>query len=162
MSKKSNQNVHQRIHSVMTEMKKIQKNGRNDFHKYDYATEADYVEALRPLLEEHGLSVTPELVGEPSIKCIDEDKGNYLTTIRVRFTLTNIDNPEEQVECVVPGQGADKGDKGVYKALTGAKKYWAALTFMVATGDDPERDEGQHRKHRGKKRKPPTDEFEDL
>ena len=32
----------------------------------------------------------------------------------------------------------DKGDKALYKAKTGALKYFLADNFMVATGDDPE------------------------
>jgi len=36
------------------------------------------------------------------------------------------------------GQGADKGDKGVYKAITGAKKYFIANLFLIPTDDDPE------------------------
>ena len=39
---------------------------------------------------------------------------------------------------VITGEGMDKGDKGGYKAYTGALKYYLANTFMVATGDDPE------------------------
>ena len=34
----------------------------------------------------------------------------------------------------------DKGDKAGYKAFTGALKYYLADTFMVATGDDPEKE----------------------
>jgi hypothetical protein len=133
-------NVYQRIHAVMNEIGTIEKRGRNDFHKYDYATEADYVHALRPLLQKHGLVVIPRILSS-ELGAADE-KGNILTSIRVKFTLVNIDNPSEIAECVVIGQGQDKGDKGSYKAMTGAKKYWAALTFMVATGDDPENNDG--------------------
>ena len=34
----------------------------------------------------------------------------------------------------------DKGDKAGYKAYTGALKYYLANTFMVATGDDVEKE----------------------
>jgi hypothetical protein len=36
------------------------------------------------------------------------------------------------------GQAADNGDKALYKAMTGAVKYWLYKTFLVSTGDDPE------------------------
>ena len=42
-----------------------------------------------------------------------------------------------------PGEAIDKGDKAGYKAFTGALKYYLANTFMVATGDDPEKDSPQ-------------------
>lgn len=152
-------NVHQRIHNVMVEMKKIKKGGYNDFHKYHYATETDYVEALRPLLEEHGLTVSPRILEVPAVLGPDE-KGNILTTILVEFKLTNIDDPKDFSVAVVSGQGSDKGDKGIYKAMTGAKKYWASLTFMVETGDDPERDSGSSKKNKSSnfKRKASTDD----
>lgn len=130
----SDKNVYQRIHAVMNDMSTIAKNGRNDFHKYDYATEADYVHALRPLLQKHGLVIIPSLTMAPILQ-------DGITQLAMKFTIVNVDKPEEKVESLIPAQGQDKGDKGVYKALTGAKKYFAALTFMVATGDDPEKDE---------------------
>ena len=43
-------------------------------------------------------------------------------------------------ETTITGEGMDKGDKAGYKAYTGALKYYLANTFMVATGDDPEKD----------------------
>jgi hypothetical protein len=39
------------------------------------------------------------------------------------------------------GEGQDAGDKGPYKAMTGAQKYALMKTFMIPTGDDPEADE---------------------
>lgn len=129
-------NVYQRIHAVMNEMSTIAKRGRNDFHKYDYATEADFVHAIRPLLQKHGLVITPQM-DMPTMSTPDE-KGNVVATALVKFTITNIDYPEERVETSVLGQGSDKLDKAVYKLMTGAKKYFMALTFMIATGDDPE------------------------
>lgn len=129
-------NVYQRIHSVMNEVGTVAKNGRNDFQKYDYAREADFIHALRPLLEKHGLVITPSM-SMPYIQGPDE-KGTFIATAVVTFTITNVDNPSDQVVTTVLGQGSDKGDKAVYKLMTGAKKYFAALTFMIATGDDPE------------------------
>jgi hypothetical protein len=175
MSKESNQaptlvaptlNVYQRIHAVMRDMETIKKRGRNDFHKYDYATEADFVHALRPLLDKHRLVVVPQLSADPVHSAADE-KGNVVSSIIMKFWIVNIDDPKDQACVVVPAQGQDKGDKALYKAMTGAKKYFAALTFMVATGDDPEKpgpDEQTNR--RGVKSRPrtsaattPNDEF---
>jgi hypothetical protein len=157
-NKKSN--VYQRIHAVMNEIGTIEKRGRNDFHKYDYATEADYVHALRPLLDKHGLVVIPQ-VNSTNVSTPDE-KGNILTTIDMSFWICNIDDPKEQVHVKVPAQGSDKGDKGVYKALTGAKKYFAALTFLVATGDDPENDGQRKSSSNGFKKKKKSQSTEDT
>jgi hypothetical protein len=155
--KMNTKNVYQRIHAVMTEIGTIAKNGTNTFHKYKYASEADYVQALRPLLSKHGLVVIPNIYSEGL-----QINGD-ITTAVVQFNIVNVDDPKDFVQTSVLGQGQDKGDKGVYKLMTGAKKYFAALTFMVATGDDPEKDD----KPRGFPKKavrpaPPVDDSEDF
>lgn len=43
-------------------------------------------------------------------------------------------------EVYAAGDGADFSDKGIYKAETGAVKYILACNFLVATGDDAEKD----------------------
>ena len=62
---------------------------------------------------------------------------------RLKFILTDIDTGFYE-ETVITGEGIDKGDKAGYKAYTGALKYYLANTFMVATGDDPEKDSPSH------------------
>jgi hypothetical protein len=62
----------------------------------------------------------------------------------------NVDNPKDTETVIVPAQGWDANDKGVYKANTGAKKYALALTFLASTGDDAEDDNG-YKKSKKKK-----------
>jgi hypothetical protein len=66
----------------------------------------------------------------------DED----LTTIIYEYDIIDGDTGE-QITTSGVGYGSDKGDKGAYKASTGAFKYMLMRLFMVATGDDPEGDE---------------------
>lgn len=126
-------NVFQRIHAVMEEVGTIAKNGKNNFHGYNYATEADFVHTLRPLLVKHGLVVVPQQVTNPS-------REGDITTIVMMYKIVSIDDPTDFTSVAIPASGQDKGDKGIYKAITGAKKYMMANLFMVATGDDPEND----------------------
>ena len=49
----------------------------------------------------------------------------------------------ESLSSTIIGSGQDKGDKGPYKAYTGAQKYFLMKTFMIPTGDDPEKDDEQ-------------------
>jgi hypothetical protein len=46
------------------------------------------------------------------------------------------------------GEAEDTGDKAFWKAYTGTLKYAHMKTWMVSTGDDPERDEGSERQGR--------------
>jgi len=65
-------------------------------------------------------------------------------TLQTSFVWWNPDSGE--IERTEPklwrGYGDDAGDKGIYKAYTGAEKYALMKQFLVATGDDPEGDTG--------------------
>jgi hypothetical protein len=47
---------------------------------------------------------------------------------------------QEHLTVVILGAGQDLGEKGVYKAHTGAEKYALRETFLLSTTDDAERD----------------------
>src|ERR1700738_467768 len=53
------------------------------------------------------------------------------------YTFMDRDTAEE-ITVKVAGEGRDPGDKGPYKAMTGALKYALLQSFLLATGDDPE------------------------
>jgi hypothetical protein len=42
-------------------------------------------------------------------------------------------------ECEVLGEASDAGDKAAPKAMTGAMKYFLRQSFLIETGDDPDR-----------------------
>ncbi len=131
-------NVFERIAAVMQEVGYVQKQGENTFHKYSYAKEADFVRAVRPSFLKHGLLMFP--VTQSAEVIHNEDNGSYLTTTQVTFRFQNVEDKDDFIDIPVTGQGTDKGDKGCYKALTGAKKYALSLSLLMETGDDPEAD----------------------
>jgi hypothetical protein len=112
----------------------VAKNGRNDFHGYAYATEADVVEAVRPHMVDNGLMLIPH------VDSVSQDQhGN--TNVIVNYRLYHVSG--EFIEFNIAASGNDRnrngvGDKGIYKALTGASKYAMLKLFSLATGDDPE------------------------
>jgi len=126
---------------IMGELGRVPKHGRNDFHKYDYAMEADVLEMLRAPLAARGVFAYPSV---ESVTVEPAPKESFLTTIVVAFTFVDADTGEF-LTVKMPGQGTDKGDKGVYKAITGATKYALLKTFLLPTGDDPENDTAQPR-----------------
>jgi hypothetical protein len=112
----------------------VQKAGHNDFQNYKYATEADAIGALRPAMIKHGLCMIP------SVESVEQDEwGN--TNVLMHYRI--LDEEGNFLSFRAAGSGNDKnskgvGDKGIYKALTGASKYALLKTFMMETGDDPE------------------------
>lgn len=117
--------------AIMEQVERLPKNGYNDFHKYHYVMEADVTDTLRRLMAEQ------HLVMFPAIDTV-EHQGD-LTTVHMRFTLVDADSGES---LVIPwvGQGQDKNDKGISKAITAATKYVLLKTFQLSAGDDPEAD----------------------
>jgi hypothetical protein len=114
----------------------IEKGGYNDAQKYKFVSESDVVATLKPALAEAGIMVLPShrlLSVEPFTTA--KGRHQFLTTIESTFTFT--DGNETLIVQTI-GQGTDSGDKGVYKAMTGAKKYALLQAFLIATGDDPE------------------------
>lgn len=116
---------------VMAEVTSVGKSGFNSHQKYAYAKEADILEVLRVALVKHNVFIFTSV--ESAVK--DGD----LTTVSVKYTLVDADSGNSmQVSAV--GVGFDKQDKGIYKAITGANKYFLMKTFQLPTHDDPEDD----------------------
>jgi hypothetical protein len=138
---------------VMGEVDRVRKNGRNAFHNYDYATEADIVEAVREGLSKRAVMMLPSIVKTEWTQ-VQRAKGGTerLCTLTVRFTFHDGDSGEEMAIEVL-GEGQDAGDKATYKAFTGATKYALLKTFLIPTGDDPEADEDDTS---SRKTKPPV------
>ncbi len=129
------------LHDVMVKCAYVQKSGQNKFHNYRYAGEADLLAVLRPAMVEAGLLLLPSVT-----QAVGPDEyGN--TTVRIEYTLAHKDGEVWPEKIVAMGCGNDKnskggiGDKGTYKAITGANKYLLFKLFQIETGDDPETDE---------------------
>lgn len=120
---------------VMKAVERIPKNGWNDFHKYHYALEADINEALRGELASRNVLLLPAVTGR-SRESVGE-KGQVVTHLDMEFTFYDAETGEQLTRPWL-GAGADKEDKGAYKAMTGGEKYFLLKTFLIPTGDDPE------------------------
>ena len=137
--------LHRKLAEVMAEVGRVPKRGRNEFHKYDYATEADIVEAVRDALSSRSVSLVP------SVRQVLRD--GTLTTVLMAFQFTDGETGETSTHDWA-GTGDDKGDKGLYKAMTGALKYFLLKTFLLPTGDDPEADAETDKRAAGVARQP--------
>jgi hypothetical protein len=139
------------LNAVMQEAAYVQKTGENDFHGYRYATEADVLERLRPAMVKHGLILIP------SVQQVSAPDGNGNTTVTVHYTLAHVSGAVWPQPIIAAGCGNDRsknggiGDKGLYKALTGANKYLLFKLFQIETGDDPEKSEGDRNREAGEK-----------
>lgn len=135
--------IYQKILEVQKEVDSIPKSGYNAFNKYKYCTEADVL-SVKALMNKHGLVAFPDVVGYETLT-----RGDSIQVIQhVEYTVVDVESGE-QITCKVLGQGEDKGDKGSYKAATGANKYFYLKFTGAPTGDDPEKEDGAPKKASG-------------
>lgn len=115
----------------------LKKGATNTFDKYSYFSEAQYKELFTELFSEHGLELKFTELEYQTFEGSEKQANGRMP--KLQFTLFDIETGFFE-ETVITGEGIDKGDKAGYKAYTGALKYFLADTFMVATGDDPEKE----------------------
>ena len=121
----------EKLAEVMKEVGYVQKDARNDFHKYRYASAEAVLKKVNGALSDRGIAVSSAATLE------HYEPGHAI----VRLALTFHDG-EESITVEGLGEGSDKGDKATMKANTAALKYAMANAFLISWGDDPEADSG--------------------
>jgi hypothetical protein len=125
-------NILEKINMIMSEVKYIQKQGYNAFHKYAYAREGDFVEAIRPAMVKYGVVMYPSHM--------KTTVNGEMSLVEVQWTIADAQDLTKGIIVHSSGQGYDKGDKGTAKGITAAKKSALQLAFMLPTGEDAEAD----------------------
>lgn len=136
--------------AIQREIKTMPKDGKNTFQNYKYLTETQVTTQMKELFDKYGVlfNYSSNIVSETA-----REKGSVLTTVCVVYSFVDTESEEIWTGHAV-GQGQDNGDKGVYKAITGAIKYIYMKTFNIPTGDDPEKDSPGYAKGAGNSKIP--------
>jgi hypothetical protein len=112
------------------EIKYIQAKGFNRQHKYTYVSEADILDAVRPVMDKHGLALFPISVELNSHSPVDKKR---FTTLVVTWWLAHTSGEGQML--TMSGEGFDTLDKGPGKAHTSALKSLLRQLFLISTGD---------------------------
>ena len=115
----------------------LKKGGQNDYDHYSYFSEAQYKELFTELFSKNNLELKFSEIEYNTFEGSGKNCNGRMT--RLEFTLIDVETGFFE-STVITGEGMDKGDKAGYKAYTGAVKYYLADTFLVATGDDAEKE----------------------
>jgi len=115
--------------NVMSLISYVEKKGKNQFHHYNYQREVDIKNAVRTALVEN--KIFP-LQSSKMKQIIQGEKGGYLTIIEYHVEFIDTETGHS-LSIQFDSNGADKGDKGMFKAITGAIKYMFINNFIIAS-----------------------------
>ena len=123
----------EKIVAIMSEVEKLQKDDNVEFGKTKY----------KALSEEKVTTIMHEKLVKYKIVVIpisyDWNREGTITHVDAKYRIINAENPEDFIEVVSCGDGADTQDKGSGKAMTYAYKYMWLRTFAIPTGEDPDK-----------------------
>ena len=126
-----------KIAQVMAAIDRVPKNGVNDYHGYEYSTDDDVMQSVRPVMAEHNLIALPSVTERETVE-VETNKGTETKTY-ITMEITLIDGDSGQSKTVMwDGEAQDGQDKGLYKAYTSGIKYWALKTFLLSADADVE------------------------
>lgn len=131
------------ILEVRNKVGTVLKDGRNEFHRYNYATHNDVVHEVRHAMNDAGLVIYPCGVEHVQIdRKGAADKENFISNWTQVYRVCHVEDTDGiliSIRC----SGSDSTDKGAYKGNTGALKYALIQLFLLETSDDPENDKGE-------------------
>ncbi|WFG96851.1 ERF family protein [Spiroplasma citri] len=116
----------------------VSKNVRNDHNNYNYFTESDLYQTLKPQLRKQDITYTIQAVGEPSFTETQSSKGGKLINYYSKGLLTLYKGSEKlELGIILSAQNSDIA-KAIGSALTYGARYWLCKTFGIATDElDP-------------------------
>lgn len=126
-------NIYEKMHEIYKAVQRLSKDDNVSFGqtKYKALSEAKVTGIMREQFNKQKLVVWPIEQNWTRI-------GN-ITHVDVKYRILNVENPEEYIDVVSCGDGADTQDKGSGKAMTYAYKYMWLRTFAIQTGEDPDK-----------------------
>lgn len=125
--------------AIMAEVGYVQKDAKNSFHKYKYASADAVLTKVREACTKHGVAITESRAELVQYEPGEDHKGKPIHNAVVRLTQV-YSLGEESVTFQGLGEGSDSGDKATMKANTAALKYLLSNAFDISWGDDPEAD----------------------
>ena len=126
-------NLYQKIQAVMKDVAYLCKDDKVEFGstKYKAISEEKVTSTVRASMIKNGLVMIP--VG------VEMKREGQITSTQNTYKIVDVDKPEDFELVASCGQGSDSQDKGSGKAMTYAFKYAILRTFMIPTGEDPDK-----------------------
>jgi hypothetical protein len=134
--------INKAICAVMAGIKRLEKAGNNAFGKYKYTSADDFKDHVRPLMAEHGLSVSISETGLETLAVVNKQE-KETTSVKIGFELTlrhsdGSELPPEKASVILPYVGAQTA--GIAKSYI--LKEWIKGRFLASSGDQSEDGDG--------------------
>lgn len=128
--------VYQSIAKVMLDLSKmgIGKDKVNQQQNFKYRGVDDVMNAIAPLLAEHGLLILPRVTKRELVERVSASgKPLFFTTLEIEYDfVSGIDGSKHTVGPMI-GEAMDSGDKSANKAMAIAYKYVCFQAFCIPT-----------------------------
>jgi len=134
--KKQVKSLVEKLVEVLAELGPIEKKGRNPHFGYNYVSEGQLMSELRHRLSSRNIFLFTS-VEDCQPQYSGESKLGVFVMVKTKHTFYDAQTGET-FPVGGAGVGWDSGDKGVYKAITGATKYALMKNFLVTDEQDPE------------------------
>jgi len=137
-------NIFEKISLVSKEIGTLDKDMQIGKGNYGYKAISDnqvtqFVKAAEQKYRIVSIPTSTEILEAKELKTTNA-KGElvlqYTELIKLTLSIYNLDNIKEIVTITSHGRGLDKGDKGIGKATTYARKYALLNAYKIATGED--------------------------
>lgn len=141
-------NIHQAINTVMQGVGYVQKEKpkQGGGLSYSFAGESALIQALRPSMVANEIYMHVAEIKNVEREQYTTAKGTQMINTVVTGVIRFVHAPSDtHIDVWATGEGSDAGDKSANKAMTGMFKYALRQTFMIETGDDPDRNASEER-----------------
>lgn len=124
--------IYAAIAAVMADVGAVGKDATNTFDRYKYRSIDAVMNAMHPAMAKHNVFVTPEVLEQTREDRTSKTGGPMIYSVtKVRYTFYTDDG--SQVTATVIGEGMDRGDKSMNKAMSAAFKYALFQVFCIPT-----------------------------
>jgi hypothetical protein len=140
-------NIYTAINAVMNEVGYVKKTKAPNLN-YTFAGEAGLIAALRPEMVANGIIMSVSKISHVETREYQTQKGTPMVNVALVGTVRFYHISGTFIEVESAGEGSDTGDKATAKAMTAMYKYALRETFMIETGDDPDKYASEERANR--------------
>jgi len=145
----------EKMASVMGQVIRIKKGGKNEHFRYTFATSEDVSDTIRELLAAEGVAFVCSM---DEIEQTPAGKG--VRTV-AKFTMKFTDGSDAETATWY-SEALDSQDKGVNKCATAAVKYFLLKTFIMSSGDEVDTDAQAPIETKEKSRKATPQQMADI